>query len=504
MAFWNVGPVAVLILTVIIISFGYKCLHWMIAAWGELKRIMHIRRTLPGPKPHWLFGNVLQEPGPLTPGFEWHRNMAKNYPRLHVFWVAWKPLVIPTHPDTVRNICNDKVGTVKSPLYGLFEEWLGNPMATSDGDLWKRHRRLITNTFHFNALKNYIPKINKVADTLISVISQRSEKEESLELHKTTSAFASDVILQCAFSFESDCQERESEYAKAVATLTDVVTKRTMNPLLLYEFFFRRSSIYKVWREKINILHTLQEKLISARREQHQNTGCTEFKKGMDFLDTLLLASDARGGLTDKEMRDEINSFIFGGVDTTSSALTWLIYLLATHPEYQTMVQEEVDELFKDREIPEIRSEDLHGTPFLVKCIKESQRMYSFVSPGRLLTEPLVVDGLTVPAGTEIVIYTYQLHHNPDVWGDDHMSFKPSRFDRENVEGRDPFAFLPFSAGARNCIAQQFALQEIQIAAIRIFDKFDFSLVRDSTPVFRVVSAPQDEILLGIHPRNKN
>eukprot|EP00057_Strongylocentrotus_purpuratus_P005214 XP_003730449.2 PREDICTED: leukotriene-B(4) omega-hydroxylase 2-like [Strongylocentrotus purpuratus] len=201
--------------------------------------------------------------------------------------------------------------------------------------------------------------------------------------------------------------------------------------------------------------------------------------------------------------RGKVNTFLLGGIDTTSSALTWLLYLLATHPEYQTKIQEEVDELFQDREIREVRREDLHRTPFLMKCVKESQRMYSFVSSSRLLTEPLVVDGLTVPAGTDLAIYPYQLHHNPDVWSDDHMTFRPSRFDRQNVEGRDPFAFIPFSAGARNCIAQQFALQEIQVAAIRIYDKFGFTLVRDSTPVFRIVSVPEDEILLGIHPRRE-
>eukprot|EP00057_Strongylocentrotus_purpuratus_P034727 XP_796330.4 PREDICTED: leukotriene-B4 omega-hydroxylase 3-like [Strongylocentrotus purpuratus] len=480
MALWNLAPVTVLVLSVLFSFLGYRCLLCMIAVWTEVKRIVHIRRTLPGAPPHWLFGNVLQEPGPVTPGFEWHRNMPKSYRRLHVFWAGWKPIVVLNHPESVRNVLNGSVGTVKSEVYRLFDEWLGQPMATTDGNLWKRHRRLITNSFHFNVLKSHIPKMNQIADTLISVISQRGVAGELLELHKTTSAFSSDVILQCAFSYESGCQEGVSEYMKSVSTLAGIVMKRSLSPHLTYDFIFRRSSLYKSWRKEIDVLHRLQEKLISDRREQHRQTGCTEFSKGKDILDTLMLAKDTEGGLTDREMRDEINSFVFGGIDTTSSALTWLLYLLATHPEYQTKVQEEIDVLFQDRD-PEVCSEDLHRTPFLMKCVKESQRMYSFVTPGRLLTEPLVVDGLTVPAGTELTLFTYQLHHNPDVWGDDHMTFRPNRFDRQNVEGRDPFAFIPFSAGARNCIAQQFALQEIQVAAIRIFDKFGFTLVRDST-----------------------
>ncbi|XP_041461262.1 leukotriene-B4 omega-hydroxylase 3-like [Lytechinus variegatus] len=506
----GISPVATVLLSCLVSFLGYRCLICVFTAWREVKRILHIRRTLPGPKPHWLFGNVLQQPGPLTPGLEWHRNMAKTYPRLHVFWAGWKPVVGLNHPDSIRKILTDSVGTVKSSLYGLFEEWLGRSMPLTDGYLWKRHRKLITGTFHFNALKNNIPKINQVAETLVSVIAQRCEEGKPLEVYKSMSSFSSDVILQCAFSYKSDCQKVESQFVQSSHSLTDIIAKRyrckteTRSPVLPFEFIFRRSSLYKPWRKGINVLHEYIEKIISERREEHKTRGSNlEYFKGMDLLDTVMLSKDSEGGLTDEEIRDEANTFLLAGIDTTSSALTWLLYLLATHPEYQTKVQEEVDELFKDRTNREIYSDDLRNTPFLLKCIKESQRIYSTIAPGRLLTEPLVVDGLTVPAGTEITIYTYQLHHNPDVWGDDLMEFKPSRFDRENVESRDAFAFIPFSAGARNCIGQHFALQEMQIAAIRMFDKFGFTLLQDSIPVFRLVSTPQDEILLGIHPRNE-
>ncbi|XP_041462042.1 leukotriene-B4 omega-hydroxylase 3-like [Lytechinus variegatus] len=505
MEFGGLDGTTLVVLVVLLISIaGHRFFLCMVAVWREVKRIMHIRHTLPGPKPHWLFGNALQEPGPLTPGFEWHRNMAKTYPKIHVFWAGWNPIVNLNHPDSVRNVLNGNTGTVKNFWgYNIFHEWLGQNMLTADGNSWKRHRRLITNTFHFNALKTYIPKINQVADTLVSVISKRNEAGKSLELHKTMCSFASDVTLQCVFSYKSDCQVGESDFVNSIHTLADIVTKRGFSAILSYEFIFRRSSLYKVWREAINVVHTLIKKIISDRRGQHRTSGSTlEYIKGMDFLDTIMLATDSEGGLTDEEIRDEANTFLFAGIDTTSSALTWLIYLMATHPEYQTKVQEEVDELFKDRENREINSEDLRNTPFLMKCIKESKRMYSFICPGRLLTEPLVIDGYTIPTGTVVAMFTYQLHHNPEVWGDDHMTFKPSRFDRENVESRDSFAFIPFSAGARNCIGQQFALQEMQIAAIRIFDKFGFTLLRDSKTFFKIVNVPQNEILLGIHPRN--
>ena len=131
--------------------------------------------------------------------------------------------------------------------------------------------------------------------------------------------------------------------------------------------------------------------------------------------------------------------------------------------------------------------------------------MYSPVLlPSRTLTAPYDVDGVTLPAGTTVAINLYQLHHNPTVWGDDHMEFKPSRFLPENLAGLDPFAYLPFSAGPRNCIGQQFALNQLRVLTARILRRFHLSLVEgepEPVPYLTVVVRPMREILLKLEPR---
>ncbi|XP_071505751.1 ultra-long-chain fatty acid omega-hydroxylase-like [Diadema antillarum] len=391
--------------TVALSIFGFKIVQFLLSLVATLHRLAYIRRHLPGPKPHWLYGNF-RDPGFMEPGFKWEQEAVTKYRRLLVFWMGWKPIVMLNHPDSIKPILATNIGR-KTDGYQVFKDWTEG-LAIIDGDIWKRHRSLITPSFHFQVLKQYLVVMNEAVDP---------NYHTSSIIHK-------------------DVKETSPE------------------------------------------------------------------KKAMDFLDTLLLAKDSDGnGLSEKEIRDEVNTFIFAGTDTTGSALTWFLYIIAQHPEEQARVQDEVDTLFAGRDDDSVRYEDLKKLTYTTQCLRESVRLYLNIPPSRVLREPLKVNGFTIPAGTNVMVNLYQVHHNPDVWGDDHMDFKPERFERANVEKRDPFAFVPFSAGARNCIGQQFAMDELRSAAARIFRRFSVSLVKGARPVFQAVTKPENEILLKFSHR---
>ena len=121
--------------------------------------------------------------------------------------------------------------------------------------------------------------------------------------------------------------------------------------------------------------------------------------------------------------------------------------------------------------------------------------------PARTLLQPLTVEGTVIPAKSSVMVDFYQLHHNPDVWGDDHMDYRPERFCRDQVADRDPLAFLPFSIGPHNCIGQQLAMQELQIVAADVLHRFSFGLIKESQTVFAIVGKPEGEVLLEIKRR---
>lgn len=167
---------------------------------------------------------------------------------------------------------------------------------------------------------------------------------------------------------------------------------------------------------------------------------------------------------------------MFLGHDTTTSGMCWTLYLLAKHPEHQRECQREIDELMEGRENRDLQWSDLPKLSYLTQCIKESMRLYppvTFIQ--RVTTKDIVLDDHQIPAGTTIGVQIYNLHHNKAVW-EDPYEFKPERFSPDKERKYDNFAFVPFSAGPRNCIGQHFAMNEMKIILVHVLQRFNLSL----------------------------
>ncbi|PVD31381.1 hypothetical protein C0Q70_06793 [Pomacea canaliculata] len=153
------------------------------------------------------------------------------------------------------------------------------------------------------------------------------------------------------------------------------------------------------------------------------------------------------------------------------------MYSLAQHPDIQATCHEEIDELLRFRETDDILWEDLSHLPYLSMCIKEALRLHSpvpFIQ--RQLTQDTDLDGFLAPKGMLVNIIVYNIHHNPTVW-EDSLEFRPERFTEENINARSPYAFIPFSAGPRNCIGQNFAMDEMKLVLAKML--YRFTLVLD-------------------------
>ncbi|KAL8571092.1 hypothetical protein ACOMHN_010553 [Nucella lapillus] len=278
---------------------------------------------------------------------------------------------------------------------------------------------------------------------------------------------------------------------------------RFLKPWLHFDWLYRLSGEGRQWNKLCDAVHKVSEELINRRRKILQiffvsnPTHChfqeasedlnhtegketTEKKKTLCFVDILLSAKDENGqGMTPLEIRNEADTFLFEGFDTTTSALSWTLYSLARWPEHQIRVQQEVDTILKGRDSDYILCEDLNSLPYMTACIKETIRNYSTVPfIERETMEPLDIDGHIIPAGTFIGVQLWCLHHNPTVWDRPH-DFLPERFLGDNVLKMDPFQFVPFSAGSRNCIGQNFAMNELKVMVARIFHRFTLSLDPD-------------------------
>nr|XP_027788272.1 cytochrome P450 4F2 isoform X4 [Marmota flaviventris] len=264
---------------------------------------------------------------------------------------------------------------------------------------------------------------------------------------------------------------KPSEYIAAILELSALVVKRNEQLLMHMDFLYLLSPSGQRFRKACRLVHDFTDAVIQERRRTLPDHGISDFLKAkaesktLDFIDVLLLTKDEDGKeLSDEDIRAEADTFMFEGHDTTASGLSWALYNLAKHPEYQERCRKEVQDLLRDRDPKEIEWDDLAQLPFLTMCIKESLRLHPPVTViSRCCTQDVVLpDGRVIPKGVTCLISIFGTHHNPAVWPNPEV-YDPFRFDPENAKDRSPLAFIPFSAGPRNCIGQTFAMSEMKV-----------------------------------------
>ncbi|CAD7685434.1 unnamed protein product [Nyctereutes procyonoides] len=422
------------------------------------------------PKRNWFWGHLgLVKSN--EEGLRMIEDLGHYFRDVHLWWIGpFYPVLRLVHPKFVAPLLQAPATIVPKDMffYNFLKPWLGDGLLLSAGDKWSHHRRLLTPAFHFEILKSYVKIFNRSADIMHAKWKRLvSEGSTHLDMFEHISLMTLDSLQKCVFSFDSNCQESPSEYIAAILELSALVVKRNEQVLLYLDFLYNLSPDGRRFRRACELVHNFTDAIIQERRHTLISRGSCDFLKSktMDFIDVLLLAKDEEGKqLSDEDIRAEADTFMFEGHDTTASGLSWVLFNLAKHPEYQERCRQEVQELLRDREPQEIEWDDLAQLPFLTMCIKESLRLHPPVTViARRCTQDIVLpDGRVIPKGNNCVLSIFGIHHNPSVWPDPEV-YNPLRFDPEILQKRSPLAFIPFSAGPRNCIGQAFAMSEMKV-----------------------------------------
>ncbi|XP_067893341.1 cytochrome P450 4B1-like [Heterodontus francisci] len=449
-------------------------------------KLITAMKPFPGPQAHWLYGHALefaQDGTDLDKTVVW----AKNYPYGHQVWFGpFTAFLAVYHPDYAKALL-----AVSEPkddvVYRFMLPWIGDGLLISSGQKWYRHRRLLTPGFHYDILKSYVHEIAESTKIMLDKWELLSTKESSVELYHHISLMTLDSILKCAFSYHSNCQiESNNSYIQAVYELGFLASHRFKTFQYHYDFIYHLTPHGSRFRKACDLAHQHTDKVIHQRKEALKNEKELERikeKKHRDFLDILLCSRDENGvGLSDEDLRAEVDTFMFEGHDTTASGISWLLYCLAQHPEHQQKCREEIQELLEGHN--EFEWEFLSKMPYTTMCLKESLRLYPPL-PGvsRKLTKPLIFpDGKHVPEGCLVALSIYCLHRNPLFW-DNPEVFNPLRFTPENSEHRHHHAYIPFSVGPRNCIGQHFAMNEMKVAVALILNRFELEVDEAKLPI---------------------
>ncbi|XP_068215979.1 cytochrome P450 4c3-like isoform X3 [Palaemon carinicauda] len=481
------------------------------------KQMVAMIEKIPGP-PAWpIIGNALDinvEP----------REMFQRINGLvHVWgWVlplvrAWlgpRPMVMLCGASRAEVILSSQKHIDKSRDYNFLHPWLGTGLLTSTGQKWHSRRKLLTPGFHFKILEDFVEIFNNQSEIMLKKLEKKADGKP-FDIFPFVTLCTLDIICETAMGRSINAQgNSDSEYVRAVYRIGALIQQRQARPWLQPDILYKLSGYAKEFNACLKVLHDLSYSCIRERRAGHHERKAKKLedkkeddilgkKQRLAFLDLLLDASESDPTITDEDIREEVDTFMFEGHDTTAAAINWSLYLLGCYPDIQARVHEEIDAVFGNDNRP-VTMNDLRALKYTENCIKEALRLFPSVPfIGRELREEAVIDNYRIPVGTTVLIITFRLHRDPEQFPNPEV-FDPDRFLPENILNRHPYAYVPFSAGPRNCIGQKFALMEEKIVLSSILRKFRVeSCTRreDLKLLGELILRPEDGNTLKLFPR---
>ncbi|CAO4379507.1 unnamed protein product [Caenorhabditis nigoni] len=446
----------------------------------KFRRHWKYGNKMPGPPAHPIYGNL----GPIV-GLN-----TEDLPAVFINWAAEQRdkgnsimrimllgtvYVWPLNGKAAAAIVDSTTETNKGDDYGFFSPWLGGGLLLEGyGERWRSHRKMLTPAFHFAKLGGYFEVFNNEAKIMVDLLSDFCDSGKTVDIFPYVKRCALDIISETAMGIKIDAQlNHDHKYVQAVEGFNKIGVLVSFNPHLKNPFIFWATGYKAQYDDYLHTLKSFTEKVIKERRAAHES-GEVEVEKSkrmMNFLD-LMLSMEESNQLTSEDIRQEVDTFMFAGHDTTTSSTSWACWNMAHHPDVQEKVYKEMIEVFGDDPSTDITLENLGKLNYLDRVLKESKRIVPPVPAlQRKLTNDLEIDGYTVPAGGNVTISPMVLHSNHLVF-ENPEKFDPDRFLPDEVSKRHPYDFMPFLAGPRNCIGQKFAQLNEKVMLCHIIRNF--------------------------------
>lgn len=424
------------------------------------------KRTIslpPGPRPLPLVGNALAfRRDPLR----FVRALQQRYGRMATVYLGTIPVIFCFRPEHVRYVLVEHPRAFVKPNMqqgGNLRYLLGDGLLTSDGDFHRQQRRLVQPAFHRKRVESYAEVMGRFTSDMLDTWQEGSEIDIAAAMQSLTLRIITKTL------FNLDSPETTAQLGRA---FTDVIENSPRFGIRASRLPLNRR--YQKRAESKRTLDDFVYGLIAQRRKENQDVG--------DVLSMLLEAQEDGESMSDKQVHDQVLTFVAAGHETAQNTLSWTFCLLSRHPEVLLKVQQELQTVLHGR-APTV--EDLPNLPYLMAVINEAWRFYPPAwTQGRRALEDFELDGYRFPAGTVVMINQWVLHSLPDVWGDPQV-FRPERWlDEQKVPQG---AYFPFGAGPRICIGMPFAQMEAPLLLATILQRFTPQLA----PGFPVVLQPR-------------
>jgi cytochrome P450 len=428
-------------------------------------------RLPPGPAGYPLLGLVPQAARLGMP--ELLRTSWEKYGDLVRLRLPGRTMFLLAHPDQVKHVLADnRANYYKGATYDNFRLLAGNGLVTSEGDFWKRQRRLAAPAFHASA----IAALGEIMTGATSELLAQWDREPRarFDLHHAMTNLTLRIVGESLFGQDIGADSELSTPAFSVA-LRAVVERG--NAFVSLPLAIPTPGNVRL-RRALRTLDALVHGVIERYRRGDS--------RGGQLLSMLMNATDEETGerMDDRQLRDEVITMYLAGHETTALALTWTWHLLGHNPEAEAELQAELATVLGGR-VPTIA--DLPNLRYTRMVLEESMRLYSPTwTIARDVREDDQIDGYRIPAGSVVMLSQYVTHRRPDFWPQPER-FDPRRFEPEAVKQRHRFAYFPFSSGPRVCIGNTFTLVEGTLILATVCQRYRIRPV----PGHRVVAEAQ-------------
>ncbi|XP_061455417.1 cytochrome P450 3A9-like [Rhineura floridana] len=469
---------------------------------------------IPGPRPLPFLGTLLT----YRRGFlKFDNECFQKYGRIWGIYDGRQPVLATLDPTIIKAILVKECYTTFTnrrniELVGI----LKSAVSMAKDEQWRRIRTVLSPTFTSGKLKEMFPIIKHYGEVLVQNVQKNVEKDERVVVKDVFGAYSMDVVTSTSFGVNIDSMNNPGDpFVKEIQKLTKF---RAFDPrfILIFMFpflipFFKLLNINLFDKDALNFFTRSFAKMKEARQKEGQGSR-------VDFLQLMINSQSAKSansdqesnglshsykGLTDTEILAQAFIFVFAGYEPTSNSLGYAAYLLATHPDVQQKLQDEIDTILPNK--APLTYDAIMQLEYLDMVLSETQRLYPLGGRiERLCKKDVEINGVTILKGMVVMIPPSVLHRDPEYWPEPD-EFRPERFSKENKEKVDPYTYLPFGAGPRNCLGMRFGLVTMKVAMANLLQHFSFRVCKETQIPLELSNlaflVPKKPIVLKFVPR---
>jgi len=415
----------------------------------------------PGPPPHFLIGNFpLASPDPLAIFTRW----AREFGDIFYYRAGWVHVYFLNHPDLIESALVTQQQNFRKDRVIQNSRWfLGDGLLTSEGPGWMRQRRLSQPAFNRERLASYAQTMSECTNETLAGWNDG----EIRDIHQEMMQLTLRIVARVLFSVEV------KEETERVSRALNVLMKHTSGARMILPPFVRYLPIPALARVRraVRELDEIVYGIIRRRRAGANGGSSTDG----DLLSMLMAAQDEDGSrMTDRQLRDEIMTFLLAGHETTALSLSWTWFLLSENPGVEEKLQAELHAILHGRTPSQ---QDLPNLVYAGRAVKESMRLFPPAwSMARAAARDCEIGVYRLPAGANVVMSQWIIHRDPRFFPDP-VKFDPDRWANEKAQGLPRFAYFPFGGGPRQCIGASFAMMEATLLLAAIAQRFQLRTV---------------------------